>query len=162
MAAALARILVVACFLGAAAIPAYVAQVRFAAWGLGAMAVALALRLPMAGLCVLMGSGAYLLLTALALVAPGLLGPSGLLDDNGWMQACAWLTLVAAVLAQLLITPLTFVRAFRQEGRPAVVGLLEPGAAALSGAPAGTGGDGAVGLPGPETQVDETAGQAAR
>lgn len=118
MALALARVLVVAMAFGVAAVPAFVAGVDFAGWGLAAMALALAMRVPMAGLCASMGAGAYVLFTALALVWPGLLGSSGLLAGDVWMQGCAWLTLVASVLALALLDVTTFNRAFRQEGRP--------------------------------------------
>ncbi|MEW5855731.1 MAG: hypothetical protein AB2A00_43555 [Myxococcota bacterium] len=120
MAAALARVLLVALLFGAAAVPAYVAGVEFAAWGLALLAASLAVRMPMSGLLANLGSGVFLLLTVVGLAAPELLGPAGIVDENPWMRACAWLTLAASVLTLVLVDVGTFRRVFRQEGRPVV------------------------------------------
>jgi hypothetical protein len=117
-AGASARLLIISFAFGAAAVPAFVVGQEGAGWGLALLSLSLALRFPMAGLCATLGGGAYLLLTAVALLDPAALGASGLAQADPGMRMCAWLTLVASVAAVCLLDVPTFQQTFRREGRP--------------------------------------------
>ncbi|MBI5495701.1 MAG: hypothetical protein HY904_11805 [Deltaproteobacteria bacterium] len=115
---AMARILTMALLYVAAAVPAFLAGVDVAGWCLVLLGLGLVARFPMAGFCAVMGGGAYLLLTAVAILSPSTFGPSGLFEHEGWMLACSWLTLAASAASLLLMNVPTFTQAFRREGRP--------------------------------------------
>lgn len=115
---AMARLLVVSLAWGAASVPAFVAGSDSAGWCMAIMALALMVRFPMAGVCSVLGGGAFLAATLAGVAFPNALGPAGIVSEDLWMQASAWLTVVAALASIGLLDPRTFQHTFRREGRP--------------------------------------------
>lgn len=115
---ALARLLTMALLFGAAAVPAFLGGMDVAGWCLALLAVALASRFPMAGLCAVMGGGAYVALVVASLIWPLTFGPSGLFETDPWLRATAWLVLAASLASLTMLDVPTFTQAFRREGRP--------------------------------------------
>ncbi len=115
---ALARLLVMALLFGAASVPAFVGGMDVAGWCLGLLAVALASRFPMAGICAVIGGGSYVALVLASQVWPHTFGPSGLYEADPWLRATAWLTLAASLASLSMLDVPTFTQAFRREGRP--------------------------------------------
>jgi len=115
---AMARLLTMALAFAAASVPAFVGGWTPQGWCLALLSFGLAMRFPMAGLCAVLGSGAFVLVTLLGVFEPSVIGPPAIWSDDLFEQACAWLTLLASLLSLGLMDVPTFRHAFRMEGRP--------------------------------------------